>query len=974
MRPASDMPSRRRLPRLSTRLVVVALALTILIVIVFGRAMARFYVDALWFDALGRDDVFWGQIRAKLSLFGLFFGIFLVVAGVNLYLADRAAPSTFPANMHPYVERFHELFGHRLRFIRYVTALVLAFILALPASSRWQEWLLFRHGKSFGVDDPQFGVDVGFYVFTLPFLTFAIDWLFAALVIVLLLTLAAHLLNGGVMFTSSAPTIRPATRVHLAALLAVLAAVKAADYWISRYSLTNETRGFVQGATYTVVNAQIPSMMLLMLVALVTAGLFIWTIRSNRWRVPMISSAIWLTLAIVAGLIYPAFVQWAIVRPNQGEREAPYIDRNVTATRAALGLDEVVRMPVQFSRLTTDDVEADVQPLRNVRMLNPTQMLSRFDRDRGEVAGLKIADLDVDRYALSEGSDREQVLIAAREPDLGNVPNRSWQGEHLTSTRGCGLVMAAASKVTTQDRPGYVSVDLERPELYFSPDIGGYAVARTDVAENPCTPSADPYSGTAGVQMSSFVRRAAFALAFLDYNVLGSGAINSDSQMLWIRSVVDRAQRLAPFLDFDGDPYPVVVEGGVQWVVDAYTSTSRYPYAQRIGNVQLSDATGLSRDSNYVRNSVKVAVDAYTGEVTFYVVDTDDPIVRAWRSAFPDLFSDVEQMPAELRAHLRYPEDLFRVQSEAYSKYQVEASNFFSRDGAWSVAQAPPIDRDDTGEVVTPASGVADAANEFAAESNAARFIPYYTMFADPDTGQNEFVIIRPFVPFSPNDGRTDLQGYLTASSDPSTYGRLISYVVDQDLLPPGPLRVADQAVSEQDINPELNLLASEENGSKVRFGDLQLVPIGDGLLYVRPVYVVPPSGVTEFRYVIVSTGTNAVLGRDLDSAVAQLFAGFDGVIGDRIADDADPGDVDEQPPVDEPGEAPDAQALLEEAERLFDEADAQLQEGQLGEYQRLITEAQVKVAEAIDAIEAVQGSSGDTDVSTTIADGTTDA
>jgi uncharacterized membrane protein (UPF0182 family) len=304
---------------------------------------------------------------------------------------------------------------------------VLAFILALPATSHWQEWLLFRHSVSFGRRDPQFHVDVGFYVFELPLLSFTIDWLFAALIIVILLTMAAHLLNGGVLFTSSTPTVRPATRVHFAVLLALLAAVKAADYWLTRYALTNENRGFVQGATYTVVNAQIPAMMLLMLIALLTAGLYLWTIRSNRWRLPIVASALWLVIALVGGLVYPALVQWAVVRPNQGEREATYIARNVDATREALGLDNVIVQPVQFGRLTAEDVSNDVEPIKDVRLLNPSQMLSRFTFDRGETAGLVIADLDVDRYVL-DAEEPEQVLIAARELDIGNIPNKSWQG------------------------------------------------------------------------------------------------------------------------------------------------------------------------------------------------------------------------------------------------------------------------------------------------------------------------------------------------------------------------------------------------------------------------------------------------------------------------------------------------------------------------------------------------------------------
>ena len=969
MRPASDLPRQRSLRRISGRAALIGGLILLVLLIVFGRALAQFYVDALWHDALGRSDVFWGQVRAKVTLFVIFFSVFLVIAGVNLYFADRSAPQNFPANVHPYVERFHEVFGQRLRFIRYATAAVLAFILALPATSHWQDWLLFRHSVAFGQRDAQFGVDIGFYVFELPFLSFAIDWLFAALVIVLLLTMAAHLLNGGVLFTSSMPTVRPATRVHFAVLLALLAAVKAGDYWLSRYALTNETRGFVQGATYTVVNAQIPALMLLMLIALMTAGLYLWTIRSNRWRLPIVASGLWLVIAVVGGFIYPAFIQWAVVRPNQGEREAPYIARNVEATKAAIGIDDVETREVEFQRLNVDDVESDLEPIRNVRLLNPTQMLSRFTFDRGERTGLVIADLDVDRYVLD--SDKlEQVLIAARELDSGNIPNKSWQGTHLASTRGCGLVMAPASRVTTQDRPQYQDAELARPELYFSPEINTYAVARTDVTENQCTSEAsEPYAGTSGVTISGFARRFGFALAFLDYNLLGSGAINDDSQMLWVRSIEDRVEKLAPFLHYDGDPYPVVVDGGVQWVIDAYTTSSRYPYGQRIGgSIQLSQDTGLPRDSNYVRNSVKAVVDAYTGDVTFYVVDDDDPIIRAWQSVFDDLFTPLTEMPEQLREHLRYPEDLFRVQTELYSKYQVPAEEFFARNGAWSVAQAPPIDRQDnsTGATESPAAVDQEQASEFATESSAARFIPYYTMFRNSDSDQEEFVILRPFVPFSTNDRRTELQAYLTASSSAGTYGDLTSYLVVQDPLPPGPLRVADQAESEPTIGPALTLQSNEETQTRVVFGDLQLVPVTDGLLYIRPVYVVSPD-VTEFRFVIVSTGNNAVMANNLSSALAQLFPGFDAEIGDRVPDEGDEGEtLPDEPPDEEttsdeetaPEETtgdgsidPTARELLDEAEALFVEAQEHLQAGDLGAYQAAVDRAQQLVSEAIEAL-----------------------
>ena len=366
------------------------------------------------------------------------------------------------------------------------------------------------------------------------------------------------------------------------------------------------------------------------------------TLRRASWRLPLIASALWLIVLIGGGYIYPALVQSLVVNPNQQSRELPYIDRNVEATREAMGinLDEVTRKDVSFDgAISTADVENDPSPLQNVRLLNPTEMLSRFQIDRGAEAGLTIEDLDIDRYPID--GRLQQVLVAAKELDVDNSPNQSWQGRHLINTRGCGLVMAPVGRVLQSDRPDYQPVELTRPELYFSPTLSGYAIARSSQGERAC-PGGETtdYVGTKGVKMSSFVRRAAFALAFLDYNVLGSGAINSDSEMLWVRNIKDRLEKLAPFLAYDGDPYPVTMDGQVYWIADGYTQTSRYPYAQRIGNdVQLTTGSGLDRDANYVRNSVKAVVNAYDGSVTFYVQDEEDPIIKAWEGAFGNLFT-----------------------------------------------------------------------------------------------------------------------------------------------------------------------------------------------------------------------------------------------------------------------------------------------------------------------------------------------
>jgi uncharacterized membrane protein (UPF0182 family) len=953
-----DRPRRR----ITGRGIIIVLGGLLLFVLVFGRAIARFYVDYLWHQSLGREDVFWGVLQAKLTLFAIFFVVFAVISALNLWIADRVAPASFPANVHPYVERFHDVFGHRLRLVRYGLAFIFALLLALPAVALWQDWLLFRNAREFGIADAQFGADVGFYIFQLPFLSFVLNWLFASLIVVLLLTAAAHILNGGVVFVSPVPVVRQATKAHLAVLLAVLAVVKAGDYWLDRYAITNTERGIVQGATYSVVKAQLPAIMLLILIALLTAGLYLSVVRSGSFRLPLIASALWLVVAIFGGLIYPAVVQALVVNPNQEVREAPYIERNVTATRDALGITDVDVRTVAFQSLTAADVEANLTPLENARLLNPDEMKSRFVVDRGEVAGLTIDDLDVDRYVL-DGTGPEQVLIAARELDLGGVTNKSWQGLHLINTRGCGLVLAPTGRVLENQRPDYRNVDLARPELYFSPTLTGYAIANTDSSERECS-EPHTYEGTNGVAMNSFTRRAAFALAFLDYNVLGAGAVNDNSQMLWVRGVNDRLEKLAPFLSYDADPYPVAVDGRAVWVTDAYTTSTRYPYGQRVGDVQRSAKSGLADGDNYIRNSVKAVVDAYTGEVTFYVIDDKDPVLKAWRGAFPDMFTPVSEMPDELRQHLRYPEDLFRIQTDVYSKYRIDPALFFQRDGnAWSVAQAPGTEPSQltlaaAGPVTADGANTA-AENTFATEANTSRFVPYYTMFDTSSPGSpptDQFVMLRPFVPFSSNDARTELQAYMTASSDPDSYGKLTTYIVEDPSgnLPDGPLRVAGQAESTEAISRRISLDNVGDGGTQVRFGDLQMIPVAGGLIYVRPYYVSVPQNsadvgsVTEYRAVIVSYNDRAVLEPTITQALARLFPGFAGDLGEQISQPSDPTTPDTVPTDSGGTTSDDPATLLNDADALFLEADDALAQGDLGLYQEKITAARQLIEDAV--------------------------
>ena len=920
---------------------LIVVAAIVIVLLLSARFISSFYIDYLWHQSVGRGDVFWGVLLSQLTLFAVFGAVFVAVAILNLVIADRLAPLTFSANMHPVVERFHEVFGRRLRLLRLGVAAVFGLLFALPAAGQWQTWTLFRNSKSFGISDPQFGNDIGFYVFRLPFMTFALDWLFAALVFITLLVLLTHVLNGGVVLQPPKPKVRRATKAHVAVLLALLAIVKAGDYWVSRYELTTEQRGFVQGATYTVVNAQLPAVVLLTLIALLVAALFLSTLKTDSWRLPLVASALWAVVALLGGVIYPAAVQALVVNPNQKDREAIYIDRNIEATRQALDIVEVDEETVEFGTLTAREISDDLDPLQNVRLLNPGQLVERFRADQGQRAGLTIRDLDIDRYELD--GRVQQVMVAARELDLNTIANKSWQGRHLISTHGCGLVLAPVNRVNTNGRPDYQPVELSRPELYFSEGLDGYSIVGTTVSQETC-PGLDGsrYEGDGGIALDSVFKRMAFALEFLDYNLLGSSAITDESRIFWIRNVRERVEKVAPFLSFDGDPYPVELNGGVVWVVDGYTTSSRFPYAQNANTSQLTPNSGLNFEFNYVRNSVKAVVNAYDGSMQFYLTGVDDPIVNAWTDAFPDLFAPIDTMPAELQEHLRYPEDMFRIQTEAYSKYRLDGDRFFDRKDAWSVAQAPSqIPRAPTAAAPTAVEAPVAAPADFAEESGTARFIPYYSMFRAPGQEQASFQMLRPFVLFSTDDTRRELSAFMVASSDPASYGQLTAYVMPNTATD-GPATVQAAIDSDNQISAEITLLDS--GGSSVTYGDMQIVPIGDSLLYLRPLYV--RSDATQqasLQYVIAVYNGNAAFGSNIQEALSKLFPAFQTDVGDVVGAEPaeeEPGEV--APPTDET-----VDELLTRAQELFAEADAALPD--FARYAELNEQARGLVEQALE-------------------------
>ena len=917
---------------------------------------------------LGRGDVFWGTLGVKALLGSVFVAVFVVLMLVNGWLADRIAPESIaPSPEERALAGYRQLVGRKQWIVRAVISVVLGLMVGLPAMTQWQEWLLFRNQQSFGVKEPLFNLDISFYVFRLPFAEFVVNWLFGALVLITVVTAAIHYLNGGIRLQVQGRKVTPQAKAHLSVLFAGLAVIRAASYWLSRFSLTDSTRGVVQGATYTDVKAQLPATNLMILVSFAVAALFLWNVRQKGWRIPVLATLMWMLVVVVAGTIYPAVIQRFSVQPNVSTKELPYIEHNLIATKAAFNIDAVAQESITFGPISAADVSANETPLRDVRQLDPLEMRDRFALDEGKTSFYAIRDLDVDRYVID--GRLQQVILGARELNTDGIPNRTWVSRHLIYTHGCGVVAAPASRVTVDGRPTYIDIGVKTPQLYVGEGLDGYSIVGTNQVEQACPDTtATAYSGTGGVKLSSPTRRVAFALHFGEYNLFGSNLISSDSRIMWIRNIKDRVQKIAPFFKYDSDPYPAVVDGKVVWILDAFTTTSRYPNSQSANTDQLSAGSGLNSTFNYVRNSVKIVVDAYDGSMTFYVVDQSDPIIKTWQAVFPKLFTSVDLAPKELVDHFRYPEDLFRVQTNTYGRYQFEdATLFFNRNAAWSVAQAPATEPEGlTGVVAGDFTTDLNAANTGEVrDASVARFEPYYTMFHEPRSSEKTgvFSMLRPFVPFSADNARKELRAFMVVSSDPKTYGQLTIYKVAEPL-PEGPATVAAEIGSDPVVSQQITLL--DQRGSRVIYGDLQIINVSKGLVYVRPLFVRPddPSAKQIFvRKFLASYNNRVVMADDLTAAISKLFPGFDKNLGDRIDD----GTVEVLP--DASGDSTDSStsstlpssggssvnldtpaALLARAEELFAQADAALGSTppDFALYQKRLAEARELVSRAI--------------------------
>jgi uncharacterized membrane protein (UPF0182 family) len=937
-----------------------------------ARGVAGFYTDYLWFSSLGFSGVFTKVLTTRIIL-GVVFA--LVAAGalfVNLVLADRMAPKErLPGPEEELIERYQQIVGPRAWLLRSVVAGLFGLVAGAPVSGRWQDWLLFRNSVSFGITDKQFGRDIGFYVFRLPFLSFLVDWLFAVLIISVLITAVVHYLNGGIrMQVQGGRHVTPQVKLHLSALLAVLALLKAAGYWLQRYTLTTSTRGYRDGAGYTDVKAQLPAIQLLMLISLLAAVLLIVNVWQRGFRLPVIAVGLWGLVAIIAGAIYPAFVQRFVVDNATSDREAPYIQRNIDATRQAFGISDVKTISYPASIPSADALKTNVANIENTRLLDPQSIPDAFRRLERKKSFYDFTQVDVDRYPIA--GKEQQVVIGVREVDPSLATDAtSWEAKHLAYTHGYSVAMAPGGEVTAAGDPSFLTIDdkgtdgpaLTQPAVYFGETVTNYAVVNTKRGEVTLSPDASSqtttqYKGSGGVLLNSTIRRAAFALRFGEINLLNSSLITPESRIQYIRDVRSRVKKVAPFLQFDADPYPVLVDGRIKWIVDGYTTTSRYPYSQRAdtGSDRPSAGSGLSGRYNYVRNSVKAVVDAYEGDVKMYIVDPTDPIVKAYAKAFPSLFSPASAVPATLADHFRYPEDLFKIQTTMYGRYRLtDAKQFFQSDNAWGVS--PPVKSSQ--DRVTGSTVATTAASDTVSTDQADRVQPYYALLQLPGAEKPQFVLVRTFVPNFTSSGGTqqstaDLRGIMTVSSDPGSYGKLS--VLEVTGSTPGPAFVANRLSS--DFASQLTLL--DQNGSSVVFGDLQLVPLGDSLAYVRPWFVraAGANAAPQLRNVSVTLGQNSYLGTSLEDALRQAFgtdAGVQTVVGgsDTTTPTTSPssgGTTSTTTPSSSTTLAPGSdtvEGLLKQAQQAYDQAQIDYKNGDLTKWKNELDQAYKLAAQA---------------------------
>lgn len=833
---------RIRAGRPSRRVRTLLMTLGVLAVLGMAFTMfAGFWTDWLWYRSVHYSSVFTTMLWTKIGLFFVFGLLMAVAVGVNIWLAHRLRPPLSAMSMEQQsLDRYRMgIAPYKKWLLLAVTALV-GLLAGASAAGQWRTWLMWVNGVPFHQKDPQFHLDVAFYAFDLPWYRFLLGFGFATAILCLIAAALTHYLYGGLRVTSPGARATAAATGHLSVLLGIFVALKAVAYWLDRYGLAVKSSDFKAtgewtGLRYVDANAYLPAKTILFCIAVICALLFFATLWRRTWQLPVIGFGLMVLSAILIGGLYPAIVQKFQVQPNEQAKEAPYVQKNLKATREAYGIDDA-KVTEYSGQSTTKDktkLRDDANDAASIRIMDPNIVSPTFQQlqQMKNYYGFP-TNLDVDRYRSKDGKDQDTV-IGLRELNLDGIPKNNWINDHFRYTHGYGVVAAKGTEADSQGQPVFTEYDMPstgdlgayRQAIYYGEKTTTYSIVggpqkEIDYSDNNGEKTTS-YPGKSGVNLDNPINRAAYAVVFNEPQILYSGAIGKGSRILYNRTPKERVEAVAPWLTIDGDAYPAVVNGRIQWIVDAYTTSNGYPYSSRttLGDTTADSLTATNNNRtvvaqqnqvNYIRNSVKATVDAYTGEVKLYQWDTRDPVLKTWMKAFPGTVQPRSAISPELMAHLRFPQDLFKVQRELLTRYHVtDAQTFLTGSEVWQVPDDP-----------TNKSGNAVP--------------PYYLSMKMPDQSRQAFSLSTTFTP----NGRDNLSAFMTidAEAGSSDYGKIRILKLPTSTTVDGPKQVQSQFNSEQDIAAAIKLLKGGD--SDIEYGNLLTVPLDNGLLYVEPVYV----------------------------------------------------------------------------------------------------------------------------------------
>jgi uncharacterized protein len=945
-RPPTGRPALRlpRWPRYLLPVVAGLIAIGVLITIIAGV-----WTDWLWYRSVQYGSVFDVTYGTRWALFFV-VGIFMAaVVGVNAWLAYRLRPVYRSAGTErPGVDAYRMAVDPHRRLLLGILLGLIGVISGVTASGAWRTWLLFINQVPFGRKDAQFGLDISFFVFTYPFLRLVLSYLFAAVFLSLLVAVAVHVLYGGLGWHARRPRATMGAQAHLFVLLGLFVLLKGAAYWVDRWGIDFSQRGAVTtGASYTDVNAVLPAKTVLAVIAVLCALLFFAGAIRRSALLPAVGFGLLVLSAILIGGVYPAIIQQFVVKPNELAKETPYISREIKATRLAYAVTPGTVRVRPYSGSSTESaaaLHAQSANLPGFRLMDPA-VVSRAFQQLQQVKGYYQfpSILAVDRYKLGEGPVPQDLAVAVRGLTGPPAGQGNWINTHLVYTHGYGFVAAKENSVSGGGTPHFVESDIPprgqlpiaQPRVYFGEAENNYVIVG---GPHPGTGRGGEeldypyqniggqqnftYDGSGGVPVGSPLNRLLYAVKFRELNILLSGAINSHSKILYVRDPLARVAKVAPFLTLDGSPYPVVANGRISWIVDGYTTTDLYPYSQRLslpaatstsqtpaGNVAGQPTGGV----NYLRNSVKAVVDAYNGNVTLYQWGASDPLLQAWKNAFPGIIKPTSAIPDSLRQHMRYPTDLFEAQREIFAQYHVStAQSFYGGQNFWAVPNDP--------------TGV--AANQHSQP-------PYYLTETIPGYRQPEFSLTTTFVPRN----RANLAAVMTVDSNPGPgYGTIRVLQLPQNAVTEGPSQVQGAFESNAVASAELTLL--RRGGSTVTLGNMITIPVGGGLLYIEPVYVTANAAGSTGSYPSLQrvfafySGHPVGFQPNLQAALAQVFTGTTG--------QAAPGGGGS-------GGTVNARVIadLKQAQQYYDQALAALHKGDLAAYAQDIKKMATEISNA---------------------------